>query len=218
MKTLRYAILVAGGSGTRMGAEIPKQFLQLADGTPILVQTFRRFAAVPNISIIVVLPQNQIGYWETLVKQYQLIDHLTVAGGATRTDSVAAGMLFIPDDALVAIHDGVRPYITPAIVETSFATAQLSGAACTVVPCKDSMRQRVGLGSKAVHREDFFLVQTPQTFVAGIWKVSREKATPDTLFTDDASMVEAAGYPITLVDGSYANIKITTPDDMGNRY
>ncbi len=211
----RYAILVAGGSGTRMGAAVPKQFLPLADGTPILVQTFRLFAGLPRVQLIIVLPEAHLPLWHQLANDYGLAAHHAVAGGPTRTASVAAGMGLVPDDALVAIHDGVRPYATADLIERCYATAATTGAACAAVPSKDSLRQRMpDGGSRAVPREDFYLVQTPQTFSARLWKEALAQASADTVFTDDASLVEAAGHTIALVEGSYGNIKITTPEDL----
>jgi 2-C-methyl-D-erythritol 4-phosphate cytidylyltransferase len=211
----RYALIVAGGTGLRMGAAIPKQFLPLPNGVPILVQTFQVFAALPKLNIIVLLPESHIGYWRELTKTYSLDNHLTLAGGLTRTASVAAGMLFVPDGALVAIHDGVRPYIAPAIIEKSFDVAESDGAACTAVQSLDSLRQVMPNGaSRAVPRIEYFTVQTPQTFQAKIWKAAYAAAPGGEAYTDDASLVEAAGYPITLVEGDYANRKITTPSDL----
>ena len=211
----RYAILVAGGSGTRMGAAMPKQFLPLADGTPILVQTFRLFASLDRVQIIVVLPEAHLAHWGQLSADFALPAHQAVAGGATRTASVAAGLALVPGDALVAIHDGVRPFATADLVERCYAAAAEHGAACAAVPSKDSLRQRLPGGqSRAVAREDYYLVQTPQTFVAQVWKDALAAAPAEAAFTDDAGLVEAAGYPIALVEGSYANIKITTPEDL----
>ena len=211
----RYAILVAGGSGTRMGADIPKQFLRLPDGTPILVATFRTFAALPDTELIVVLPAAHIPIWQSLAVEFHLSAHHTVPGGATRTASVAAGMALVPDEALVAVHDGVRPFVSPTLIEACYTAAEQSGAACTAVASKDSLRRRMPDGSSvAVPREEFYLVQTPQTFRARLWKEAYAAAPADTVFTDDASLVEAAGHPITPVEGSYANLKITTPEDL----
>lgn len=212
---VRYAILVAGGSGTRMGAEIPKQFLRLPDGTPILVATFRTFAALPNTKLIVVLPEAHIPTWQSLSTEFALPVHKTVPGGATRTASVAAGMALVPDEALVAVHDGVRPFVSPALIEACYTAAGESGAACAAVASKDSLRRRMPDGSSmAVPREEFYLVQTPQTFRARLWKEAYAAAASDAVFTDDASLVEVAGHAITLVEGSYANLKITTPEDL----
>jgi 2-C-methyl-D-erythritol 4-phosphate cytidylyltransferase len=125
-------------------------------------------------------------------------------------------MVNVPPDVLVAIHDGVRPYVTSGLIEACFDEAAKSGAACAAVPSKDSLRRRLPDGSsRAVPREQFFLVQTPQTFRASIWQEAYAAAPADAVFTDDASLVEAAGHSISLVEGSYANIKITTPEDLG---
>jgi 2-C-methyl-D-erythritol 4-phosphate cytidylyltransferase len=212
---LRYAIIVAGGTGQRMGSSIPKQFLKLGNGVPILVQTFRVFAALPSVQIVVVLPQEHLDMWENLRVSFDIPAHDVVAGGATRTDSVAKGMALVPDDGLVAIHDGVRPFVSEELIECCYQVAAKKWAACAAVPSKDSLRRLSPDGSSvAVSREEYYLVQTPQTFRALLWKEALAAAKPGQVFTDDASLVEAAGYAITLVEGSYANIKITTPDDL----
>ena len=215
MPTKRYAILVAGGFGTRMGSQIPKQFLSLPSGIPILVQTFQVFAQLPDVEIIVVVPEPYLTQWAGFSISYEMPPHLAIGGGPTRTESVAAGMAHVPSGALVAIHDGVRPYVPIDLIEACFAQAALTGSSCAAVPSKDSLRRLLpNGGSKAEPRDQFFLVQTPQTFKASIWQEAYLAAAPDAAFTDDASLVEAAGHTITLVPGSYANIKITTPDDL----
>jgi len=213
--TLRYAVIVAGGSGTRMGGALAKQFLPLADGTPILVQTVRVFLALQNCQVIVVLPASDRAFWHNLAEKYHISDHKIVPGGATRTQSVAAGMALVPSQALVAIHDGVRPFVTAALIEACFTAAKEYGATCAAVPSKDSLRHLLPDGSsQAVAREEYFLVQTPQTFLAKVWQDAYALVGKEGTYTDDASLVEAAGHAIHLVPGSYANRKITTPEDL----
>lgn len=212
----RFVIIVAGGSGSRMGTDAPKQFLPIG-GLPILMHTIRRFRNYsPDLQIIVVLPPIQIPVWEALCRQHQFDETVwVVAGGPTRFQSVRNGLQSIQaEDGLVAVHDGVRPFITTAIIQNSFETAERTGSAVTCVPLKDSARLVYPDGrSQAVDRASYRLVQTPQTFQLPLFRHAFQ-AQEQSFFTDCASVVEFAGYPITLIDGSYDNIKITTPDDL----
>jgi 2-C-methyl-D-erythritol 4-phosphate cytidylyltransferase len=211
-----YAIIVAGGTGSRMKSDIPKQFVA-ANGLPILMHTinaFRNYSA--TLSIILVLPENQFSFWEVLCEQYGFYDrcHL-VAGGETRFHSVKNGLKSIEDThALVAVHDGVRPVIDKQIIAESFQTAEKYGTAVASVLLKDSVRS-VGLegGNRSVDRSALRLIQTPQTFRI-TWMSAAFDRDYDAQFTDCASVLESAGYPINLIEGSYENIKITTPDDL----
>ena len=213
--TTRYAIIVAAGTGTRMGSNLPKQLMPLADGRPILVATIGVFAQVPDLTIILVLSAEVEPAWRLICQREQVAVHTVVEGGVTRGESVQNGLVHVPDSALVAIHDGVRPFVTAALVEACFGQAALSGAATAVVPAKDSLRVRLPHGgSQAVNREDYVLVQTPQTFSAALIKRAYRKADSAINYSDDASVAEAAGYPVSLVEGSYANIKITTREDL----
>ncbi len=206
---------MAGGTGSRMQREVPKQFIEVA-GKPILMHTIERFYAYnPQLRLIVVLPESQLETWRQLCRQYRFnIFHLTVAGGATRFQSVKNGLAAVTaGEALVAVHDGVRPFVSTAIIQNSFQTAAQQGNAIVAVSPKDSIRELTGTTSKAVARTNYKLVQTPQTFRAELLKRAYEQPEQD-FFTDDASVVEQLGEQIVLVEGSYRNIKITTPEDL----
>jgi len=211
----KYAIIVAGGSGSRMKSEIPKQFLMLG-GIPILVRTLNTFLTIENLEIILVLPSDSIGYWEKIKPVYFSENEkiTTVVGGTTRFQSVNNGLKAIKaNTGLVAVHDGVRPFITKAIIEDSFHLALEKGSAVVAVDSKDSVRFLDGVNNKAIERNKVKIVQTPQTFDLELLKkafLTEEKP----YFTDDASVVEDFGHEIYLVDGDYKNIKITTPEDI----
>ncbi|WP_018476551.1 2-C-methyl-D-erythritol 4-phosphate cytidylyltransferase [Pontibacter roseus] len=210
----QYAIIVAGGTGSRMQRDLPKQFLELA-GKPILMHTIERFYRFnPNIRIIVVLPQDQLQVWKELCKQHAFkIFHMVVPGGSTRFGSVKNGLGHVYGEALVAVHDGVRPFVSTGIIDAAFKTAEEQGAAVVAVSLKDSIRELTGQGSRAVPRANYKLVQTPQCFKASLLRRAYEQQEQD-FFTDDASVVEQLGEGIALVEGSYSNIKITTPEDL----
>ncbi len=214
----KYVVLVAGGSGSRMNSDIPKQFL-LLDGFPVLMRTIAQFYNYSAaLRIILVLPENQIDYWEDLCRQYYFAIPVQVAkGGSTRTASVRNGLALVDeDDALVAIHDGVRPFVGKDLIEACYQAAYTQGAAIAAVALKDSIRQLQGEGSIAVDRAAYKLIQTPQTFQVSLIKdaYAKAKAAEDGIYTDDASVAEAAGYTVTLTEGHYQNIKITTPEDL----
>lgn len=210
----QYAIIVAGGTGSRMQRDKPKQFIELA-GKPILMHTIERFYTYhPDIRIVVVLPEDQLQVWKELCKEHGFnIFHLTVAGGSTRFQSVKNGLELVHGEAVVAVHDGVRPFVTPEIIAEAFEVAGEKGSAVVAVSPKDSIRELTEEGSRAVPRTRYKLVQTPQCFRAEILQEAYKQPEQD-YFTDDASVVEGIGIGITLVEGSYANIKITTPEDL----
>jgi 2-C-methyl-D-erythritol 4-phosphate cytidylyltransferase len=211
----RHAIIVAGGKGLRMGAEIPKQFLEL-NGMPVLMHTIKSFRFDPNIQVTVVLPKDQFEFWKWLCHKHHFeLPHHLVQGGETRFQSVRNGLMSIPIDTnLVAIHDGVRPILNSQIIEKGFEVATLKGSAIAVVRLKDSIRKQELTGKNhSVNRANYFLVQTPQTFSYEILFDSYQQAEDDN-FTDDASVVEAMGNEISLIEGDYKNIKITTPEDL----
>lgn len=215
MATKRYVIIVAGGQGSRMKSQVPKQFL-LLEKKPILFYTLNRFYQFnPQIQIILVLPQAHFSTWENLQQEYQItIPHQLIAGGKTRFQSVKNGLSLIHDfQATVAVHDGVRPFVANSTIENSYQMAEKKGNAITVVSLKDSIRRVVGTKSQAENRVEYRLVQTPQTFHASILKEAYELP-ENPQFTDDASVVEKLGYKINFVEGSYENIKITTPEDL----
>lgn len=216
LKTPRYAIIVAGGSGTRMGASQPKQFLNLL-GEPVLLHTLRRFSehALGIQQCVLVLPQDQFTTWHQLCAQHQVqIPHTIVAGGATRWASVRNGLAHLAGQpaGVVAVHDGVRPLTPRSVIEATFQAAHNHGAAVAAVVPKDSVRGLNQQGSYALNRARLRLVQTPQCFDLEL--LQRAYKLPElTTFTDDASVVEDL-HPIYLVEGDYRNLKITTPEDL----
>jgi 2-C-methyl-D-erythritol 4-phosphate cytidylyltransferase len=210
-----YALIVAGGSGTRMQTTIPKQFIEL-NGLPILMHTINAFYKYSNnIQIIIVLPANQFGTWHKLIDEHQfVVPHLLATGGKTRFESVKNGLEKITGNGLVAIHDGVRPLIAQNIIKNGFITAQETGASVAAVTPKDSIRELTTVfENKSVPRNTYKLIQTPQTFKIQLIKEAYA-VEQDTGFTDDASVVDKAGHKITLIEGDYRNIKITTPEDI----
>ena len=212
----RFAILVAGGSGTRMGTDRPKQFLLLR-GEPVLLHTLRRFAepALGVVELVVVLPKDQLDTWRALCAEFNVtIPHRLVAGGATRWASVKAGLAALGEHAegLVAVHDGVRPLVSRAVVERTFAAAAMHAAAAAAVLPKDSVRLVSQHGSAAQNRSRLRLMQTPQTFEIDLLR--RAYAMPELAsFTDDATVVDDL-CRVQLVEGDYRNLKITTPEDL----
>lgn len=212
-----YAVIVAGGKGLRMGGDLPKQFLPIG-GMPVLMRTLTAFHACdPDIELILVLPASQQSFWKDLCEKYGFdVPYRLTDGGETRFHSVANGLAMIDDDgqkALVAVHDGVRPFVSKEVIEDCFREAQRCGAVVPVTEVVETLRQVEGLTSETVNRADFRLVQTPQTFdLALLKRAYRQEYSP--FFTDDASVVEALGHPVALVKGNRENIKITTPFDL----
>jgi len=215
MSPKRIAIIVAGGSGTRMGADVPKQFLTLK-GEPVLMHTLRVFRGVPSITdIILVLPESQINLWAELCKKYKFnLSYTIVKGGETRFESVRNGLSKVNSlDSLIAIHDGVRPLVSVDVIENCFTAAEQNGNAIPVVKPVESVRFSDNTSTYPTNREKVYLVQTPQVFKASIIKRCYETAWQPS-FTDDASVVEFSGEKIHLVEGNRENIKITTPLDL----
>jgi 2-C-methyl-D-erythritol 4-phosphate cytidylyltransferase len=212
----KYALIVAGGSGSRMGTEIPKQFLSLGNA-PILMHTVKRFFGYSDkVNIIVVLPTEQISRWKQLCEKNQFnIPHSIVAGGNTRFESVRNGLNSISNqsDALVAIHDGVRPFVSKKVLDDAYNTAAEKGNAIASVALKDSIRKIDNGKNTAVDRAKHRIMQTPQTFLLSTI-TSAFSVDESPLFTDDAAVAEASGENINLIEGSYENIKITTPEDL----
>ncbi len=208
-----YVIIVAGGKGLRMGSDIPKQFLPIG-GKPVLMRTLERFRAYsPTLQIILVLPKAQQEYWQQLCQAYHFqVDYQLTDGGETRFHSVQHGLALIPDDAqgVVGVHDGVRPFPDLDVIRNCYETARTAQAVIPVIPVVETLRH-IHEGTKP--RGDYRLVQTPQTFDIQLLKAANKQPYQDG-FTDDASVVEAYGHPITLVDGNRENIKITTPYDL----
>lgn len=209
-----YVVIVAGGSGKRMGAEIPKQFLEIA-GKPVLMHTIERFKAFDEtIEIITVLPENQLRHWCELQNKYSFtVPQTLVKGGSARFYSVRNGLKFVNVPGLVAIHDGVRPFVSTDTIKRCFATAEKSGNAIPVISPADSYRMLTDQGSIPVDRRLVRQVQTPQVFSAElIRKAYQQSYRPE--FTDDATVFEMNGGKINLVDGNRENIKITNPEDL----
>lgn len=212
-----YAVIVAGGKGERMGSNVPKQFLPL-NGLPVLMQTIKRFREYDAyMSIILVLPKEQHEYWSELCKKHRYTSAYTVVeGGPTRFHSVKNGLDMIPDDAegVVGIHDGVRPFPSVEVIRTCYETARTAKAVIPAVPVFETLRRIVGDGTtETVPRDDYRLVQTPQTFDIQLLKQAYRQPYREA-FTDDASVVESFGQKITIVEGNRENIKITTPFDL----
>jgi 2-C-methyl-D-erythritol 4-phosphate cytidylyltransferase len=214
MLVKEYAIIVAGGKGSRMNMEMPKQFLDLA-GKPVLMHTIEAFFNYsPDISIILVLPSDQIDYWTSLCKERGFnIPFQIQCGGNTRFQSVKSGLNLINDDGLVAVHDGVRPMVTGEMIASSFNIASIHGTAVAAVQLKESIRTIDKDGTYAVDRSKFRVIQTPQTFKVSLLKEAYKLEENESM-TDDASVAELAGHKISLFEGSYFNIKITTPEDL----
>ncbi|MFN4144550.1 MAG: 2-C-methyl-D-erythritol 4-phosphate cytidylyltransferase [Runella sp.] len=211
----KFVIIVAGGSGSRMGSKTPKQFMPIG-GKPILMHTLEKFLTFPSVQIILVLPANQMKTWYALCDRHHFYPAiLTVSGGNTRFQSVKNGLKRISaKHGLVAVHDGVRPFVTTDIIAKSFEVAAQTGAAVTSVPLKDSIRKIEAEGiHQAVPRENYCLIQTPQTFRLD-WMRAAFEADEQPFFTDCASVLDFAGRPITLIEGTYQNIKLTTPEDL----
>ena len=220
-----YVIIVAGGKGLRMGSDIPKQFLPVG-GKPVLMRTLERFREYsPTLQIILVLPKAQQDYWRQPCQQYQFPlpveegvrggSYLLADGGETRFHSVQNGLALIPDDAegVVGVHDGVRPFPSIEVIRNCYETAREKKAVIPVIPVAETVRQLEGATSFTVPRDDYRLVQTPQCFDIQLLKAANRQPYNDG-FTDDASVVEAYGFDITLVEGNRENIKITTPYDL----
>ena len=214
---MNYVIIVAGGKGLRMGADVPKQFLLLG-GKPVLMLTLERFYRFDaQLQMVLVLPRDQQTYWRELCRTHNFnLPYLLADGGTTRFESVRNGLALIPNDAqgVVAVHDGVRPMVSAEVVERCFGVAQQAKAVIPVMPVVETLRQVLPDGtSQTVNRDAYRLVQTPQTFDLQLLKRAYQQPYQSD-FTDDASVVEALGMPITMVEGNKENIKITTPFDL----
>ena len=209
-----FVIIVAGGSGSRMGTQIPKQFLELC-GKPVLMHTVQVFYDFdPESKIILVLPEDQQPFWDGLCLKHSFpLIHQVVSGGKTRFHSVQNGLSQIDGEGIVFIHDGVRPLVSKKTLERCLETAQKNGNAIPVLPVNESLRKQEGNLNISVDRSQYFSVQTPQTFRSEqILEAFKQDFDP--AFTDDASVAEKAGFPIFMVEGNRENIKITTPIDL----
>lgn len=220
MDRKKFLVIPAGGSGVRMGADIPKQFLML-EGKPILRLTLERFLeAVPDVHIVTVLPEAHIGWWrQYCAREGFNCPQRLVQGGFTRFHSVKNALQYIPDGAVVAVHDAVRPLISAGKVRELFAAAQDAPAVIPATPSTDTLKtvskrdDGVPVVTGTVDRSAVWGVQTPQVFHSEVLKKAYGQGY-DTLFTDDASVVSAAGVPVVCIEGERTNIKITTPEDL----
>lgn len=214
MKTAEYALVVAGGKGTRIKSSRPKQFLEIA-GLPVLMHTLRAFINYSaDINLILVLPEDDFGLWQDLCNQYAFnAPHQLQAGGDTRFQSVKKGLERVPDNSLVCIHDGVRPLVHEDLIAASFRLAAIHGSAVAAVRLKESIRMIDQDKTQAMDRSKFRIIQTPQTFQSGLIKKAYQ-IKEDPSLTDDASVAERSGHAISLFEGSYENIKITTSEDL----
>ena len=214
MNKSKITIIVAGGKGERMNADIPKQFLEI-QGKPILMHTLEVFCSFDaSMQLILVLPAVQIDFWKNLCKKHNFtLPHQIVEGGQARFYSVKNGLEIVKSPALVAIHDGVRPLVSHQTIARCFDAAEKFDAAIPVVDIVDSIRKLTENGSYSVDRNTYKLVQTPQIFDAELLKKAYEQEF-STLFTDDASVAEVLGTKIHLVEGNRENIKITTEFDL----
>ena len=215
-------ILVAGGKGLRMGGDLPKQFIPM-EGKPILMHTadvFNRWDS--DVELLIVIPEEHAGYWQMLCEELNFtIPHRLVFGGETRFHSVknalqamdGAGWYAINGKTLIAVHDGVRPYVSAEVITACFQAALKYGAAIPVLPVIESVREIAGAESRPFDRTRLRIVQTPQVFRADILHKAYQQPYHDQ-FTDDASVVEASGHKIHLVAGNPENIKITTIDQL----
>ena len=211
---IRTALIVAGGKGLRMGSELPKQFLLVA-AKPVLMHTLEAFHRYDEaMQLVVVLPREQQSYWKQLCSDYHFtLSHLIADGGETRFHSVQNGLMLVKEPGLVAVHDGVRPFVSQEVIARCYETAETQSAVIPVIDVFETVRHLTPQGSETVNRDEYKLVQTPQVFETGLLKKAYSQAySPH--FTDDASVVEALGVSITLVEGNRENIKITTPFDL----
>jgi len=211
----KYAVIVAGGAGTRMKTDLPKQFLMLGK-IPVLMHTIEQFYKYDSaLEIIIVLPEYQISFWESLCNQHKFsIKHTVVKGGKTRYHSVQNGLVLVAENSLVAVHDGVRPLVSKEIIANGFDTAKKNGSAIAAIALKDSLRKVVGSKTVSKNRNEYYLVQTPQTFKSSLLKQAYNDAESINNFTDDASVFEASQGEVALINGDYKNLKITTPEDL----
>ena len=233
----KFAIIVAGGKGLRMGADLPKQFIPV-EGRPVLMRTLDAFHSCDSsIQLILVLPRDHQPYWRELCEEYHFaVPHRIADGGATRFHSVQSGLSLVDaDDALVAVHDGVRPFVSHEVIRQCYRDAETHGAVVPVIPVVETVRRLVALQeektqaampqspllgrgrgeatSVTVPRDSYRLVQTPQTFRSSLIRCAYEQPYCDA-FTDDASVVESLGEAVHLVEGNRENIKLTTPYDL----
>ena len=210
----KHIIIVAGGKGLRMGGDIPKQFLPVC-GKPVLMRTLEAFHAYDSsIHIILVLPVSQQAYWQELCQEYQFtLAHDIANGGDTRFHSVKNGLALVEGEGLVGVHDGVRPFVSQEVITRCYEEASLKKAVIPVIGVVETVRHLTDEGSETVPRDQYKLVQTPQVFDVTLLRRAYQQEFTD-MFTDDASVVEALGEKVYLVEGNRENIKLTTPFDL----
>ena len=210
----KYAVLVAGGTGTRMKSSTPKQFLEI-NGNPLLYYTIDTFLkAFSDINIIIVLPNEHIQNWRTTINNYfPKTDIQLIQGGDTRFQSVKNGLSLIKEESIIFVHDAVRCLLSKALIIRCYESAVAFGSAIPAINSKDSVRVVENGISKAVNRDTVKLIQTPQTFRSDIL-LNAFKNEYNTAFTDEASVVEFAGLQLNVVEGEESNIKITHPIDL----
>ena len=210
----KYIIIVAGGKGLRMGGDIPKQFLPVC-GKPVLMRTLEAFHAYDaSMRLILVLPVSQQAYWKQLCEEYQFeLVHEIANGGETRFHSVKNGLALVEEDGLVGVHDGVRPFVSQEVINRCYEEAASLKAVIPVIGVVETVRHLTEEGSETVPRDQYKLVQTPQVFDVTLLRRAYQQEYTD-LFTDDASVVEALGEKVYLVEGNRENIKLTTPFDL----
>ena len=210
----KHIIIVAGGKGLRMGGDIPKQFLPVC-GKPVLMRTLEAFHAYDaSMRLILVLPVSQQAYWKQLCEEYQFeLVHEIANGGDTRFHSVKNGLALVEEDGLVGVHDGVRPFVSQEVITRCYEEAASLKAVIPVIGVVETVRHLTEEGSETVPRDQYKLVQTPQVFDVTLLHRAYQQEYTD-LFTDDASVVEALGEKVYLVEGNRENIKLTTPFDL----
>jgi 2-C-methyl-D-erythritol 4-phosphate cytidylyltransferase len=209
-----YAIIVGGGTGTRMGSDVPKQFL-LLNGKPVLMETIQAFYYSnfkPEIILALNIDFHQ--YWEKLCAEYQFnIPHTLVKAGSQRFYSVKNGLDYVKGEAIVAVHDAVRPLVSNELITSSFQQAELKGNAVCAINAHDTVRWQRGTSSETINREEVFLVQTPQAFEINLLRKAYKQPYRSS-YTDDASVVESSGIEIHMISGEKNNLKITFPEDL----
>jgi 2-C-methyl-D-erythritol 4-phosphate cytidylyltransferase len=214
MNQKEYALIVAGGKGTRIKSDLPKQFLRL-NGKPILLYTLEAFFKYSEqISTVLVLPEDDFDTWKSICQEFNFKKPIILQkGGDTRFQSVKNGLDKLEGEGLVAIHDGVRPLVNTDLIRASFRLAAVYGSAVAAVPLKESIRVTDQDQTRALDRSQYRLIQTPQTFALQLIKKAYQTI-EDPSLTDDASVAEKSGHKISLFEGSYRNLKVTTPEDL----
>ncbi len=210
----KYAIIVAGGTGSRLKGDVPKQFMLLNE-KPVIQYSLEAFHSFdPSIQIILVIHPDYLSFWDQLCLQYKIsVPHKTAKGGKTRFDSVKNGLKLVADDGLLAIHDAARPVITPDFIGHLFSEAEINGSAMPGINLTDTIRMIDGDTSHQLDRTFLRAMQTPQVFKVSELKRAYSQSYVPT-FTDDASVMQSAGFPLHLTDGRPENIKITNPQDI----